>query len=244
MIPENPIRSDLLENKRVTYKVRLKILDKILGGTPHSLEYIENWAKARGLNEHSSKALIHEVIEDMSPLQNGDPATLKEPQVQQAVEIKLMDAAHNGFRSKKDRGLFIGGYQVKALLKESANIIKQITQMTNLKSRVAERMFVLEDYIFLGKFKEDGTEEGPISVMTPRGPRSAFKRVDYVEQVEIEFRVECLDEKYVSKTKEKVEPYRMLLALLDYGRRLGLGAGRSQGNGWYEILEITQVENE
>jgi CRISPR/Cas system CSM-associated protein Csm4 (group 5 of RAMP superfamily) len=151
-----------------------------------------------------------------------------------------------GFKSDEG-GLYIEGRIVKALLKESANIIKKIVPsrkdkknpkgvgITNFKSKVADHVFVVEKKIYLTKDgenvkKADELAERPIHVMTAQGPRNSIKRTDLVHGAEVEFTVRRVDDIAV--------PEKAFYAVLSYGRHVGLGADRSQGMGTFEVVSV------
>jgi len=81
--------------------------------------------------------------------------------------------------------------------------------------------------------KPDGHVESAIHVMTPRGPRSALKRCDYVQQAHATFEIWVAGEAVTKKDLEQ---------LLTLGQEIGLGASRSQGYGKFtlERFEPTQ----
>jgi len=133
--------------------------------------------------------------------------------------------------------------QVKAMLKEAANILKGKFNLNAFKARVAERVFVIEDRISLGVVEPTGSFEEHIHAMTPQGPISALRRLDYVEQAEIRFRIRALDEPMVTKgtPKRQIFPAAYLPILLEYAqeRRPGGGTGR-QGYGQFDLISIEE----
>ena len=215
----------------VRYQVCLH-LSNIVGGTPKNSQLIDAWigAKNKELSAQEREKLANATKEELGELSNN--------------------AAENnctGFRRNSD-GLFIEGRQIKAMLKESANIIKNIVPggrkpkgqgggeapgITNLKSKVAERLFVLEDQISLGKKKPDAIEEKPIHVMTAMGPRDSIKRCEVVNDVVIAFTLQ--------RHRGSEVPEKTMLAILDYAQTMGLGADRSQGRGQFKVLGVERL---
>lgn len=216
----------------VRYRVHLKI-GTIVGGTPKNKQLIEAWvnAKNKELGAQEREELANATEEEMGDLQ-----------------AKIGDDKGTGFR-KDDRGLFIEGRHVKAMLKENANVIKNITPggrkpkgqgggeapgITNLKSKVAERLFIEEDRIHLGRIEPDAIEEKPIHVMTRQGSRDSIKRVELVNNAEISFTLR--------RHRGNDVPEKTMLAILDYAQTMGLGADRSQGRGQFQVVSVTKLE--
>lgn len=93
--------------------------------------------------------------------------------------------------------------QVKAMHKEAANILKDLLDISGFKSKVAERVFVREDRVHLGRMQADGSNEAFLHVMTPQGQRNALKRVDYAVRPLIKFTLKVLNESIATKTPDK-----------------------------------------
>lgn len=235
-------------NPFVEYEVTLN-LKTIAGGVPKHKDLIEGWINAT--NKEKSD-------EERQKLVNATLADL--PDVSEEKEAK----SWVGFK-QDGGGLFIEGRQVKAMLKESANIIKAVIPrkrkpdkkkkgkdgqetvetdnargITNLKSKVAEKVFVVQDKIYLSKeggksvMKADELEERPIHVMTPQGPRSSIKRTDLVHDAEISFTVRLFDDGTI--------PEISLFAILSYAQHSGLGADRSQGMGTFKVNKVERTK--
>ena len=81
--------------------------------------------------------------------------------------------------------------------------------------------------------QEDGWEEKPFSAMTPRGKISAFKRVGYVENVQLRFRL---------RVAGGAVSIQDLAKVMEYGGTHGYGAERGMGHGRYMVIELMQVE--
>jgi CRISPR/Cas system CSM-associated protein Csm4 (group 5 of RAMP superfamily) len=153
----------------------------------------------------------------------------------------LKETAWNGFKSD-DKGIYIEGRQVKAMLKESANIVKSKVDMTALKARISERVFVVEDRIHLGTDTPSGVHDSVVHAMTAQGPISALKKSDYVNTPTISFTLKVLDEPLVTKTKKnKITPSAYLPLLLNVAAEQGLGADRSQGYGKFSFTCVWEV---
>lgn len=214
----------------VFYEVVIKIRDKICGGIPKAKDVIEKWVGLKIKGAEAQKEVVKETVEAM-----GD----------QLTEEKIA-SMWTGFK-KDERGPYIEARQVMALLKESANILKglkpksgkgskPIVNIANFRARLAERVFVEPNRIYLGVGPEEPIVfiERTISVMTSQGPRSAWKRVDYVEQPTITFTLRVLNDELIDKED--------LDKVLEHGQNLGIGADRSQGYGKFDLVSIEEIQ--
>jgi hypothetical protein len=127
--------------------------------------------------------------------------------------------------------------QIKAMLKEAANIMKGLLPVKDkvipLRSKLAERVFVSRTDPLIPitpeRTKPDRTIERAIHVMTAQGPRDALKRTDVLDEAHIECTLKVLN--------DGVFDDKMLVRLLNYAAENGFGADRSQGFGtfYYEL---------
>ncbi len=221
------------------YRVKIH-LSNIAGGIPMQGDLISGWVDATNKSKTAE-----------------DRNRIKEATIDELGDLAEETASRNGVTFKKDpdHGLYVEGRQIKAMLKESANIIKDLVRgekkgkkgkesgdpemvkgISGFKSKVADRVFVVEKKVYLGREKADRTEERAIHVMTRQGPRTSLKRVDIVDDVEIEFTVRRLRCKEV--------PEEALYGILAYSRDIGLGAERSQGRGTFQILAVDKIKED
>ena len=206
------------------FDVELQMRRYICGGTPKDPKSIEAWIRATVEDKNKLEQLIRQAKVDVGAdgLSDEDLETLKQ-------------SCWNTFRAN-ERGPFLEGRCCKAMLKESANIIRNIVNVANMKSKIAERVFVVEEEIYLGAIT--GSYEGFIHAWTPQGPISALKRVDYVERPIIKFTLKVLNEPLVSKDKKQLSPGTYLPILFEFGGENGLGSERSQGHGKYDLVKL------
>lgn len=216
-----------------TYKVQIHLHD-IVGGIPRNPELIEAWIKA-GSKKMSQEE--RERIRDTHVDKLGEVAD--EKREKQGI----------GFHRMDDGQLCIEGRQVKAMLKEAANIIKDtvptgrkdkdkpVVGIAQLKSKTADQVFITEEFIPLGRTEPDAVEEKPIHVDTAMGPRDSIKVYEICRDVNVEFVVR----RHKGMGKKAV-PEAALLAILDYGQNVGLGADRSQGRGTFEVVNVEKIK--
>ena len=193
------------------------LLDDIAGGLPTDPRLIDAWQAANW--SHQAKLLP------------DDPRSPEE-----ATQRTLADLAgipeEKGWTTFARDGaghLAIEGRQVKAALKEAANVMKPLIPVGGktiaLRSRLAERVFVVERLLPFEphKTEPDDTIERAIHVMTAQGPRDALKRTDICKEVSVTCTLKVL--------RDKLFTEEVLHTLLAFATANGLGADRSQGFG-------------
>lgn len=225
-------------------EVTLELTSALVGGIPQASNLIEGWIKSR--------------MKDITDDERAKIAAADKAELPQLTED---EAKAKGTTFKVDaKGIFLESRCVKAMLKESGNIIREMlskaeakgkkpqdkdndakpakekSRFTALRSKVAEEVFVEGHAVHIerdGKVltKPDGSYERPINVITPQGERTSIKRVDYVDPgSQITFRVRWL--------KGKVMDVDLLATILAHASYNGLGADRSQGNGQFIVKSI------
>jgi hypothetical protein len=244
--------ADVIEQMYLRFTATLRFIDQVRGGIPKNPATIEGWIRSRIDDLHVVDTLAEKVKrgseEERIALAERLIATTKtemglsDLSPDQLKEVS--EAVWNGFKSDEN-GLYLEGRCIKAMIKESANIIKNIPAMgefSALKARIAERFFVEETKVYLGLSQPHGTHEGFVHAMTPMGPISALKKVDYVEQATIVFTVRTLNTTFTNKEKNKMTPLEMLKVVLAHAAWNGLGAERSQGHGRFDVISILPAE--
>jgi len=214
------------------WRVTLRFRHQLRGGTPKSEDVQAAWIRATV----ADKSQIEQLIAEAGNQMNTEHLT--------EDDIKaLQETGWNGFKESRNGtpGLIWEGRCLKAMLKEAAEILRETLNMASLKPKVAERVFVEEDEIFLDRIEPDGSEEAPIHVMTRQGPRTALKRVDYIIQPNLTFHVRALKQPLTNKAKDRYHPAAYVRLLLEYAQELGAGAERSQGYGKFDLIEFEPV---
>lgn len=218
------------------YRVTLEFLTPCIGGVPNSLQLIEGWLGTKNIAKTAEEL---KVLTDATVAELGGVVEEKASAMWTVFKVDP--------ESVTDRGIYLEGRQVKAMFKESSNILREMlvkagggkknkgedrNRFTNLKSRVAERLHVEEDTIYFTRAEKklpnsDGSSERPIHVQTPMGPRTALKRTDYVNAgTTLSFTVKTLNDGVVDA--------ELLKLLLEFSGDNGLGADRSQGFGKFK----------
>lgn len=241
------------------YAIHIRFRSNLEGGVPTNKEMIRSWIKAR-----MKKAGRDIETEELETLVQETLKSVSMKAVDEVTEEVVADGLlwNTFFRSPEGNPVFEGRC-LKAAFKEQANILKDVLAAeakvqqrgqktkkdgsdggsnynTMYRSKLAERLFVEEltmPFMRDGKplTDVDGREEKAIHVITPQGPRSALKRYDFIRAgVELTFSVRILRDGVVTEHD--------LLRMLEHGQDNGLGSGRSQGNGRFEVLEIRELE--
>ena len=220
-----------------TYTMTLIFKDKLCGGVPKSEKAIEGWIRTNV----EDKSKLDQMISDTKEAMKVDELSKEDVD-------DLAKSAWNGFK-QDEHGIYVEGRQIKSMFKESANLIKNVLNVSAFKDRVAERVFVVEDKVYINneddvRFKEpSGFYEGMVHAMTAMGKISALKRVDYVESASITFTLRVLDEKLVTKDKKRLDIPTYIMHLITHAQENGLVAERSQGNGKFTCDFFGEIED-
>jgi hypothetical protein len=223
-----------------------------MGGIPMNPKIIEGWLRSKAgieQEEEIRRAMLRTLLElgaDVSP-----DMTFEE--LERASEGLAAQRQTNGFKVDEG-GLYLESRQVKAMLKESANILypytgpkwgmvqKVVTKKgtteikdtggKSAKSFIAERVFISPDRLRLDRADPDGIELFIGHVTGPSGPQSTLTYHQYVERAAIEFNVlVCRDEVRAEHWPE----------IWVHAQENGLGALRSQGFGRFDIEQWEPV---
>jgi hypothetical protein len=217
----------LIESRTLydVYRITLRTIEKLAGGVPKNPDLIRSWVEAStGHKDTKSEELTEAAKEQMID--------------------EVSEKSWNGFFRDPDKGIYIEARCVKAMFKECASVLRITTQKIGSK-QILQHGFEVKSLdggarLYLGRDQADGYDESPIHVVTPQGPRTAIKRVDYVENVELTFEVWVLTTHAAEKRHVGEEDLKRMLAL---GQENGLGADRSQGQGKFEVTAFEKVSS-
>lgn len=225
------------------YRVRLQVIDKLVGGVPSSESVIKGWLKARmDVDDRHLQELVQKTL--------AERFSDRQPSADELAEALLeSDAAPsiNGFKRIPDTGeLAYEGRCMKAALKEFANSAYPGTDWDGktsndsdigrplpkgfrkgLMSTLSERVFIPEVYIGLGVKEPTGVEERIKHVPTPQGPRSSINRVEWVQSPLLEFELKVHDD-FLSPTAWG--------RIWERGEDIGIGADRGRSDGKFELV--------
>lgn len=192
------------------------------GGVPSDPKVAEGWLKTKLTDNRD------DLIRDMVAQTMVDRGVTAE----EATELVDINKHLNGFK-RNEYGLYFEGRQLKAAIKEAASVARATDK---LKSRwgstskgvlgfVAEHIMVVEDTLNLGV-----TEPSRVLQSFPKNPRTGQTGIQYTEIID----EASFDFTVISDHKFTDEEWAMLWLT---GEQQGVGAGRSQGFGRYEVIK-------
>ena len=210
------------------YRVTLAFREHICGGKPKNADLLSaHIIRTTGHDDEITKKLIEQAKEGAPP----DPLDIDEK----------VENSSSGFLSD-ERGLYIDTYQVKAMLRQSGSMLGIYKKKRGSKQICAEGLEVKgtdhERRIYLGKTAPDGTREAVVHTMTPKGPISGIKHVDFVAGARISFELWIL-KTHTSETRHIGE--EDIIEILRFGQENGVGADRSQGFGKFDVIEFSKA---
>ena len=164
-------------------------------------------------------------------------------ELDEAIEEMSSVKGLTGFRRDPEHGLYIGGFQLKAALKEAANIAVASGKLKKggwglhsanrgVLSWVAEHVFVIEDRLYLGVIEPSEIAQSFVHKVTPKGPVSAIQYTEIVHDAKVDFTVE---------TDWDFAPEEWA-TIWQTGERNGIGAARKMGYGTYKVVKWERVE--
>lgn len=195
------------------------LVDRLLGGIPSDQKVAEGWIKK------------HMGADNESLVQETVAKTMVERglEVDDAVDEVVAITKLNGFK-RDELGIYIEGRQLKAALKEAANVSwpKRRWGPTNKGTRSfwAEHVFVVEDRLHLGMHEPTGVQQRFVN--TWRGTGIQYE--EYAENAKINFIIECDHDNEVITPEDWSEVWVR-------AENLGIGATRSQGFGKFVVTK-------
>jgi len=207
-----------------SYRVRLLFRARLIGGVPKDPQLIEGWLRNRaGISDPRELRLaVLAAIAETAP-DDADAQSASE-------NGAALSARITGFKAGPE-GLYVEGRQVKAMLKESTNIVfsgeRWGPTRKAARSFFAERVFVDPDKLLLGVNRADGIETFMGHLSGPAGPRSTVNQYEYVERPMLEFRLRVLHD-CVS-----ADQWRSIWC---HAQESGFGTLRSQGFGRFDVV--------
>ncbi len=216
------------------YRVTLTFVDKVMGGVPQDPNIIEGWLRKKftGDGDAEIRAAMFRTLDELGV----DVDT--EMTMEQLYEVaKRAAATQKGNTFFRDEfGLYLSAFQVKAMFKECTNIQfageRWGTTKKGPKNYLAERVFVDDHRVYLGRDEPDGTHLQIGQVTGPKGPRSTLTYYDYALGASASF--------VVSSLHDCITPaqWREILVL---GQKIGLGAIRSLGHGQFRVTAFDRL---
>jgi hypothetical protein len=216
------------------YRVEIVFRHKVMGGTPRNPDIIAGWVRSKA-GVTSEEEVARMVGETLARLGERSAGNVPAEKVVEASEHVAALKSTNGFLTD-DKGLYIPSRYVKALLKEACNIAFAGERWGKTKKGarnfLAERVFVEEDRLHLGRAKPDGLEMVIGHVDGPQGRRSTLAYHEFVLRPTVSFTVMSYRDEVTA------DQWQEILVL---GQENGLGALRSQGHGRFDVVAFDRL---
>lgn len=244
--PDIPVVTGLWEDKEkelfTQYRATIQFTGKVMGGIPQKPEIIESWLRQRvtGGDEEVRQMMVRTL--DELGVDVADGMTMEEL----ATAAKRVAQEQHGNTFYRDsKGLFLQDYHFKAALKENVAILYPYAEKGNrmgltskaAKAFWAERVFVDEPRVHLGRMEPDGTHLQIGHVPSPKGKKSTLTYYDYCENQESN----PLYATFTMSSMQDMVKLDMWQNVLLSMQRNGIGAIRSMGYGQSKIVAFERV---
>lgn len=213
------------------YQVTIAFRDRLCGGKPANDELLAD--HIRRTTGHDDELTKRQIEDAQAKLPDLDGL--------QEIEEQKLEKSRTRFLSD-EKGLYIDTYQVKAMFRQSASMLGIYKKRIGTKNMCAEGAEIKgpdhEARLYLGKKEPDGTEESVVHAMTPKGPISGIKHVDYVEKARLSFEI------WVLKTESGEKRHigeKDVVEILTFAQENGLGADRARGMGKFDVVEFKKA---
>jgi len=217
------------------YFLKMGFDGKIVGSVPLDEEIVHSWLEARSpKNRPADGRSLEEIGKEVKETTNW-ASDIEETESTRTFE-EDMKKVSTGFQ-KHDGKLVVRAGTVRAHVKDCARQLFQAKQVDvpAFRSKVANFVYMQPYWLPIIKngkpiSEPDGVMERPLHVVTPMGPRSALKRMMYVEGAELW----CI----LGLLKNPVVKEEHLHMILLYGGIHGYGGERSLGEGQYDYALV------
>ena len=215
------------------FELELQFRDRIFGGLPTSEDQLMSYIKQLTKPEEPTAEDVENLGKDLDLDNEEDKAVL-------------------GFR-RDEKGLYLGSYQLKAMLAQSASLLEITTKKRGSKQTLREAMSAVglddegtatgDKIYFLPMRKEaDGEQVHTGNVSGPQGNRSIVKVMEYVEKPRVKFQLRLLMNRMDEASSSKKFSTIDLKKSLAVGRESGLGSHRRFEAGKFDVLNFKQLD--
>lgn len=210
------------------FGVELSFVSRFANSAPKHPKDILAMLESRTATDAHLRKMREEGEEEVIPIE------------QMAEELGLaVDASTDADRGhatflRDDNGLYYEARCVRAHIKDCANQLQTLLDIKALKAKVSNRVYVRPAKLILNREAIDGEELRIIHAMTPKGPRSSLKTVDFLENAKLSFSLKVLNDGVVDE--------KLINHIFEYGCEHGMGQERSQDWGRYEYKVTPGVE--
>jgi hypothetical protein len=217
-------------NQWCLYGASIEWVGKVMGGVPMDARIIEGWLRTKmGISDREElrQAMLrtaYEVGLDVSENMSYEQLVELTSKVASARQTQGFKVAHD------DGQLYLESRQVKAMLRESTNILFAGDRWGKTKkgprAYLAERVFVFPSILKLGVTEPDGVDLSIGHLTGPGGPRATIGYTQFVMAPKIDCQVMVLE--------DAIDPDHWA-RIWGAGQFEGLGARRSAGHGVFEV---------
>lgn len=201
------------------FKVELEFTTPFASGTPKNPKDIETMLEVR---------MPTKAPPDATPI----PELAEQVAEEVGVAEEGVERGHATFK-RDEQGLYYEARCVRAHIKDCANALQGFLQIKALKAKVAQRVYVEPEKLYLGKEEPDDYEIRIVHAFTPKGMRSSLKKIDFVREARLTFYLKLLDDRVIGED--------VLNAIFEYGGTHGMGQERSQDWGRYKVVVFEEV---
>lgn len=220
------------------YRCEIAFLDKVLGGTPKDPHVMDVWLRTKASATTDQEEIRQRLLDTLIDMGYEASADASYADLVAASKELAGEQGTSGFKFD-NRGLFLESRQIKALLRETVNIVygdrpvelrknkttgKAVTK--GAKAAFVERVFCDTPRIYLGRQEADGLEFRVGHIVDRQGPRATLGYYEYVERAEITFEISVLRD-YLTPD-DWADIWR-------HAEKNGLGAVRSQDFGRFVV---------
>lgn len=219
-------------------KVRIKLIEPMLGTVPTDREVYSDHIVGRLRKELAKKSL-----EEETRKRYEEALAVAEREETETVE-ETEEKGFTSFHKDETTGeFFIYDYMIRGFLKAAAGALKDKLKTKkadggdeafgNYKGRIDSFVFIDPRRIMLGKKEADGVLERPLRAETAQGPRVCLAKSDMIAAgTEFEFGVKVL-------SKAKVSEHQ-LTEMFRYGIHKGLGQFRNGSYGRFVFKMLAE----
>ena len=249
------------EFKKVLYRrfeIGLQFDKEVYGSVPNQEELVRKWYETKKKSEESKNIAVKGQAPDQPENPNAGTADelLGELDLDETYEYSV-----DIFRRDVDGEFFPGAlylknHQIKAMLKQSASLLKLTVEKRGSKQTLSEGMSVygrvtLDDgrecltneKVFFQpiRTKADGQQETAGHISGPQGMRNILKRVEFVKMCHLQFELHLLDIRMGDHSNSKNLTPQDLYDICYHGQYVGLGSNRSFDSGLFELIYFKEI---
>jgi len=214
------------------YTVTIRFTSRLMAGTPADPRILAALLEVKGRPD-----LLEEVKAELPQADDENGGAAEPEQIQKNV-----------FKRDPEGRLMMEGYTWRAHFKDAAHVLapmmKKVHALQAFRAKLADRLYVQDEHILIQQLGDpneqlddpsewsplmqpSGEETRGIRVQTPRGPRSAIKCAEFVEDARMIYTLQILNDGVITEG--------LLRECLEYGAVHGYGADRSLQRGQYEF---------